>query len=404
MRIAGWAIAVLVAAVAALAGVQLTRAVPAPSATINSTIAADQPGGTGFSWPSARESAVTVAGLDESWQSGDQREVPIASVTKMMTAYIVLSDHPLTGGAQGPSITVSTVAWKTYKSDADNDDSNAKVAAGEILTERQALEALLLPSADNIADLLADWDAGSMSAFAAKMNQRARALGMNDTRYTDPSGLAASTVSTARDQLILVRKVMAIPAFADIVKLPSATIPVAGTIENYNYETGEDGIIGVKTGTDSAAGGCWAFAVKRAVAGAQRVEYGVVLGAPPRSRSALALANAALSAGLSLANDVPKKIRRMTVLPAGTQVGTITVAWSPTPVPVVTASALSGLAVSGTTISLHPDAQAPGSSFGSGDRVGEVSVTGLIGGSRSVPLITHGASGSAPLTWRLFRS
>ncbi|HEV3382218.1 MAG TPA: hypothetical protein VG142_14735 [Trebonia sp.] len=403
LRIAVWATAVLVAVIAALAGVQLTRAIPASSIAIYSTIAADQPGGTGFSWPSARESAVSVAGLDGSWQSGDQREVPIASVAKMMTAYIVLGDHPLTGDSQGPSITVTEADEETYESDVANGDSNAAVAAGETITERQALEALLLPSADNIADLLAEWDAGSVGAFVDKMNQQARALGMDDTDYTDPSGLAASTVSTAHDQLILVQKAMAIPAFADIVSMPSATIPVAGTIENYNYETGEDGILGVKSGTDSAAEGCWALAVKRTIAGTPRVVYGVVLGAPPQTTSSLALMNAALRAGLSLANGVPGKIRQMTVLPAGTQVGTITVGWSSTPIPIVTASALSGLGVSGTTITLRPQASAPGSSFMFGQQVGEITASGLLSGSQSVALVTQDASGNPPLTWRLFR-
>lgn len=404
-RLAAWATAAFVVDVAVLlAGLQVIRAVPARTISIDHAMVADQPGGSGWSWPSARESAVTVAGLGESWQSGDQREVPIASVAKMMTAYIVLTGHPLAGGAQGPSITVTQADVETYESDVANGDSNAAVAAGEEITERQALEALLLPSADNIADLLAVWDAGSVRAFAAKMNEQARAFGMDHTDYTDPSGLAASTVSTAHDQLILVQKVMTIPAFADIVSMRSSTIPVAGTVANYNYKTGQDGIIGVKTGTDSASEGCWALAVKRTIAGTRRVVYGVVLGAPPRSASPQALVTAALRAGLALANDVPSEVRQMTVLPAGTQVGAITVPWSSAPVPVVTASALSGIAVSGTTISLRMDARAPDSSFTSGQRVGEISASGFIdGGTSSAALVTRGASGDAPLTWRLFR-
>jgi D-alanyl-D-alanine carboxypeptidase (penicillin-binding protein 5/6) len=393
----------VVAVLVILVGVQVVRAVPARSLALDRTIVADQPGGTGISWPSAKESAITVVDLGKSWQTADQREVPIASVTKIMTAYIVLGDHPLTGDAQGPSITITKADQKAYKSAVVNGDSNAAVAAGERITERQALEALLLPSADNIADVLAQWDAGTLRAFVAKMNQRARALGMDDTDNTDPAGLAASTVSTAHDQLILVRKVMTNPVFADIVRMPAATIPVAGTVANYNYETGKDGIIGVKTGTDSASGGCWAFAVQRTIAGTRRLMYGVVLGAPPRSSSSLALVAAALGAGTSLVNDVSSKIRQLTALPAGTRVGDITVPWSSTPIPVVTASALRGLAVSGTTISLHPNAQAPDNSFASRQRVGEISASGFIGGNKSVALVAKEASGSAPFTWRLFR-
>jgi D-alanyl-D-alanine carboxypeptidase (penicillin-binding protein 5/6) len=149
----------------------------------------------------------------------------------------------------------------TYAPDLAGSDSVVKVIAGESLTERQALEALLIPSADNVAGILAQWDAGSVSAFVARMNAQARLLGMTRTRYTDPFGLAASTVSTARDQL-----------------------PVAGTVENFNYDVGHDGI-GVKTGSDSAALGCWAFAARRTIAGTERTVYGVVLGIPGRRRA-----------------------------------------------------------------------------------------------------------------------
>ena len=81
-------------------------------------------------------------------------------------------------------------SWKTTPASQLRDgDSLVPVAAGETLTEGQALEALLLPSADNMGWILARWDAGSRAAFAALMNTAARRLGMTGTRYTDPSGL-----------------------------------------------------------------------------------------------------------------------------------------------------------------------------------------------------------------------
>jgi D-alanyl-D-alanine carboxypeptidase (penicillin-binding protein 5/6) len=360
-----------------------------------------QAAGPGFAWPSVRESAVAVSGLPGAWDSGAQAEVPIASVTKMMTAYLVLRDHPLTGTGDGPSLTVTAADATLYQSDLANGDSVAAVAAGESLTEREALEGLMLPSADNIAHMLAVWDAGSVSSFLAKMNAEARALGMNHTDYTDPSGLAASTVSTAHDQLILVQKAMAIPAFAAIVGLQSAVIPVAGTITNFNYDVGKDGVIGVKTGSDSAAQGCWAFAAQRVIGGTEHVVYGVVLGASAGGSNATpALVNAALTAGVSLADQAPTVIRKVTVLPAGTVVARIWVPWSKTSVAVVTTRALTGLEVPGTSVSLHVTAPAPASSFTAGQRVGEVSVTGLTGGT-STDLVTQAASGSPSLTWRL---
>ncbi|MFL5942105.1 MAG: D-alanyl-D-alanine carboxypeptidase family protein, partial [Gaiellaceae bacterium] len=189
----------------------------------------------------------------------NQHAAPIASIAKVMTAYLVLRDHPLRPLEEGPTITL------TYADVADTDrrrgqqESVVPIAAGERLTERQALEALLLPSANNIAAVLARWDAGSVDGFVARMNVAARTLGMTRTRYTDPSGYDDATVSTAADQVRIVDRAMRLPVFASVVATPSATLPVAGTVRNTNTLLGYDGFVGVKTGSDDAAGGCFAF-------------------------------------------------------------------------------------------------------------------------------------------------
>jgi D-alanyl-D-alanine carboxypeptidase (penicillin-binding protein 5/6) len=208
------------------------------------------------SWPEAGVSAADITGLGVVAGPGAHRRVPIASVAKVMTAYIVLRDHPLSPGHQGPDIVVQAAEAAAYPADARNGDSLVPVTAGEQVSERQALEALLLPSADNMAWILARWDAGSQAGFVARMNATARALGMTATRYTDPSGLAASTVSSAADQVVLGTAAMHQPALAAIAAMRSAVIPVAGLIRNLNTLLGQDGIAGLKTGSDSAAGGC----------------------------------------------------------------------------------------------------------------------------------------------------
>src|SRR5262249_57825703 len=96
----------------------------------------------------------------------------------------------------------------------------------------------LLPSADSMAWILARWAAGSQQAFEAKMNAAARRLGMTGTRYTDPSGLAASTVSTPADQVLLGRAVMAQPALAGIVATRTAVVPGAGPVRNLHRRPG----------------------------------------------------------------------------------------------------------------------------------------------------------------------
>ncbi|MBS1879494.1 MAG: D-alanyl-D-alanine carboxypeptidase, partial [Actinobacteria bacterium] len=158
------------------------------------------------------------------------------------------------------------------------DQSVVAVEAGEVLSERQALEALLLPSANNVAALLAIHEAGSIEAFAAEMNEAAAELGMGSTHYTDPSGFEDSTVSTAADQLKLGRAAMADPTFAEIVAMPSAVLPVAGEVANFNELVGGEGFVGIKTGSDEAAGGCLLFAKRVHLGGRTVTMIGAVLG------------------------------------------------------------------------------------------------------------------------------
>ena len=209
-----------------------------------------------------------------------------------MTAYVVLGDHPLRLGEEGPTITLTDADVAETDRRRGRDESVVSVAAGEQLTERQALQALLLPSANNIAAVLARWDAGSEDRFVARMNATARSLGMTRTRYTDPSGYDDATVSTAADQLRLVDRAMRLPAFASIVDTPSATLPVAGTVHTTNGLLGHNGFIGVKTGSTAAAGGCFAFRAIRSIDGKWTTITGVVLGQPGGDRVEAGLAAA----------------------------------------------------------------------------------------------------------------
>jgi serine-type D-Ala-D-Ala carboxypeptidase (penicillin-binding protein 5/6) len=231
-------------------------------------------------WPAQGQAAFVLAGQPEVRASPNQRAAPIASVAKVMTAYLVLGDHPLRPGADGPTITLTAADVADTDRRRHQDESVVPVAAGEVLTERQALQALLLPSANNIAAVLARWDAGSEDRFVARMNATALSLGMTHTRYTDPSGYDAATTSTAADQVRVVDRAMRMPAFAQIVATPSATLPVAGTVYNTDRLLGHDGFVGVKTGSDSAAGGCFAFRAIRSIDGKQTTITGVVLGQP----------------------------------------------------------------------------------------------------------------------------
>lgn len=231
-------------------------------------------------WPAHGQAYLDVEGVGPMGSSGPRdTEVPIASVTKTMTAYQLLKDHPLAVGQDGPGIEVSAALFRASRS-ADDGESGIEIEAGERLTEREALESMLLPSAGNMARLLAAWDAGSVPAFVDRMNAEARALGMNHTSYADPAGIDARSRSTARDQVILGEHVLANPTLAGIVALKSARVPVAGLVTNTNHLLGIDGDIGIKTGSTSAAGGCLLFATRSVVNGVPVTMVGAVLGQP----------------------------------------------------------------------------------------------------------------------------
>ena len=243
----------------------------------------------GTVWPAAGQAAFTRTGQSEIQASPRQYAVPIASVAKVMTAYLVLRDHPLRIGEDGPTITLTDADVADTDRRRGQEESVVPVAAGEQLTELQALQALLLPSANNIAAVLARWDAGSEDRFVARMNARARSLGMAHTRYTDPSGYDDATVSTAADQVRIVDEAMRLPVFARIVATPSALLPVAGIVHNTDTLLGHDGFVGVKTGSDDAAGGCFAFRAVRRSGGERTTITGVVLGQPGHDRIAAGL-------------------------------------------------------------------------------------------------------------------
>jgi serine-type D-Ala-D-Ala carboxypeptidase (penicillin-binding protein 5/6) len=226
-------------------------------------------------WPSQGQAAIVVGGGEVKASPG-QEPAPIASLAKVMTAYLTLQRFPLGAGGEGFTMTVSAAQAEDVADEADQGQSVVAVAPGERLTERQLLEALLIPSGNNIARMLAARVAGSEADFVDAMNEAAAALGMDDTTYTDPSGFDPGTVSTAADQLRVFRAAMRSPAFRQIVATPSVTLPVAGTLTNFNPLLGA-GFAG-KTGSDSAAGGCLAFFTRVGAGGHRATAVGVVMG------------------------------------------------------------------------------------------------------------------------------
>jgi len=290
-------------------------------------------------WPPGVHAAVAVPSAGVLVTSGPEEAVPIASLTKVMTAYVVLRDHPLPGTSSGPELTMTAADVADAANDAAQDDTEVPVSVGERLSERQLLQGLLVHSANDFADVLARWDAGSIPAFVGKMNAEAAALGMRHTRYADASGVSSGSVSTAADQLRLAARAMAVPAFAAIDDEPTVTLPLAGTLANYVSDIGTDGVVGVKSGFTQAAQGCLVLAAERAVDG-QRV---LVLAAVTGQGGYDALRQAQQD-DLQLADATAAQLAVRTVLPAGTMVAELRVPWSTRSYRVRTTSAVSEVA------------------------------------------------------------
>jgi D-alanyl-D-alanine carboxypeptidase (penicillin-binding protein 5/6) len=241
------------------------------------------------SWPAQGQAAIVI-GDGRPAVSPDEEPAPIASLAKVMTAYLTLERYPLSGGGGGFAMTVSASQARAVAEEAEEGQSVVAVAAGERLSERQLLEALLIPSGNNVARMLAARVAGSEDAFVEEMNEAASALGMDATTYTDPSGFDPATVSTAADQLRVFRHAMRFAAFRRIVSMGSVTLPVAGTLANFNPLL-DQGYAG-KTGSDSAAGGCLAFFTRVTVGGRRATAVGVVMGQGEGSDTSALLAAA----------------------------------------------------------------------------------------------------------------
>jgi D-alanyl-D-alanine carboxypeptidase (penicillin-binding protein 5/6) len=271
----------IVVAVLLLAGGAWSYLRPIPAVAATAALPAEYPiTGTApnVPWPKVGSAAIGVSSLGLIATSGDVQPAPQASVAKVMTALVVLTDKPLTKGESGPALTITDQDVATYVADKADKQSVVEVRAGEQLTEQQALQALLIPSANNIAETLARWDAGSVSDFVAKMNKGATDLHLTRTVFADPAGVSPQTVSTPADLIALGMAAMHQDALAEIVNMPQAVLPVAGIVYNVDAVLGQSGIVGIKTGSGLNTGANFLFAATANVDGHQITMYGCLMG------------------------------------------------------------------------------------------------------------------------------
>ncbi|MDQ0387190.1 D-alanyl-D-alanine carboxypeptidase [Streptomyces sp. DSM 42143] len=362
--------------------VQSMRPLPAPELDLTAQDSFTFEGGKPeIPWPSSGQAALDVQGIGSFGSSGEQKPVPIASVAKVMTAYVILRDHPLESGADGPMIEIDQAAED--QSDA-GDESTVNVYAGDKISQREALDAILIASANNVARLLARWDAGSEKAFVEKMNAAAEDLGMTNTTYTDPSGLNDTTVSTAVDQVKLAKAAMESVAFREVAQKMSYDDYKGKNHPNWNQLVGHNGVVGIKTGTTTSALGNLVFAAKKEVGGETRTIVGAVVRQPATAEKGILAA--ALDSSDQLIRAAQDILESATILKKGDVVGYVDDGLGGR-TPVVATKDVKAVGWPGLTVKLTFDADEVPHTAAAGTKVGTLTVgDGGTAGAVKVPV------------------
>ncbi|GHF58163.1 D-alanyl-D-alanine carboxypeptidase [Streptomyces mashuensis] len=303
--------------------VQAFRPLPAPKLALGAhksfTFAGDKPD---MAWPSQGQSAAKVLGAGDVGTSGEQKPVPTASVAKVMTAWVILKDHPLKPGEKGPMITIDAQAARESQA---KDESRLVVSENQQFSEYDMLQMLLIPSGNNIARQLARWDAKSEEEFVAKMNAAAKDLGMTNTTYTDPSGLKETTRSTAVDQVKLAEVAIQNKVVREITGKTNTDIPgLSERIYNNNDKllVKQTGVLGIKTGSSGPAGGALMWAVKKTIDGKEQLIVGATMDQRnPNSNDANAHLAVALDTSYKQTRAIQDALTKTTVVKKGDVVG-----------------------------------------------------------------------------------
>ncbi len=383
----------IIVILAVYTGYALLRTLPAPTVTIQppvtpALVRVNTP------WPASSPNEQAAFGADGYGlltNHGPETPAPTASVAKVITALAVLDKKPITPGSSGPTIQLTASDKAIYDRYVSIDGSVVPVSAGQTMTEYEALQALMLPSANNIADSLALWAFGSMDAYNAYANTYVKKLGLKQTTVTDASGFAPTTVSTASDLVRLGDAALDNPILKDIVSQRSADTVDFGRIYNVNALLGQSGVSGIKTGNTDEAGGCFLGAATIKVGDQTLTVITAVMKAPSLAQ--------ALRDTLPLVQSGPSQFQSVHVVTEGQKLGVVRTAWGGES----TVSASRTVAVtawSGTTISPKVTQQSVSKHPRAGGTVGTVSVE-FNGSTKSSDLILSSDVPAASPWWRL---
>lgn len=251
--------------------------------------------------------------------AGSTDPLPIASISKVITALVVLDAHPLALGESGPDITFGDVDQGYYDAQLADGGVVESVSVGQVMSQRNVMNVMLMESANNYAESLATWGYGSESAFIDAATAWLAAKGLTSTTIEEPTGVSPNNRSTVADLVELAKLAEANPVVSEIVSTQSMEVPDIGTIENRNELLGVDGVDGIKTGTLDEAGACLLFSQEHAVGSTTITVVGVVLGGPDHDTIDAAIR--------SLLAEVDAGFTEVTLTTAGQQFASYETPW-----------------------------------------------------------------------------
>ncbi|MCA9329761.1 D-alanyl-D-alanine carboxypeptidase [Candidatus Saccharibacteria bacterium] len=275
-----------------------------------------------FNWPEQSHAAVGAVGMGVLGQSSDdETPLPTASVAKIITALTVLEHKPLDLGEAGAVITPTIEDEAIYDKYITVNGSVSGITTGVSFSQYQALQALLLPSSNNMSETLTNWAFGSQQEYLKAANEYVKSKGLMHTTVADSSGFLADTKSTPSDLVRLGELALTNPVIAQIIQQRSADIPGAGTVVNTNRLLGQSDINGIKTGNTDEAGGCFL------VSSTHRYENGKAVTVVVAIMSAPTITDA-MNQSKPLLTQVKDGFGDVQVATAGQQFGHIDTAWS----------------------------------------------------------------------------
>lgn len=272
--------------------------------------------------PTEGASAVALDAGSIPVAAGDSSPVPMAAIAKVITALVVLAEHPLQPGRSGPNIPVTDEDYQSYLTYSSEGTRAIQVVPGDTWTEREALHAMLIASSNNHAEMLARWSFGSLDGYLDAAADWLRNHGLTDISVADATGLDPATVGTASDLARLAAIGMADPFIAQAVGLDGSSTTRGTEFENtIGYRPG-DGITGISRSYTDQAGVCLLFAVTMDVGGVQTPVYGAFVSEPSFDQ---------LEADMDeFLESAASRLKNYPVIEAGTVVAKFTAPWGAT--------------------------------------------------------------------------